>query len=187
MTDDQSTGSPRAVPRRDLLIKGGIAAAATGAALVVGAAPASAETLAPILWPIDPVRIYDSREESGRLGPGATRILVADQPAEDLAYLLNITVTDTIASGWLSVYSAEVPWPGTSTLNWTQNGQTIANTAYTFIRQADQGIAITVGGPGSTQFVIDVTGVLAVVDLDMANPSTAMSALGSRSRQLHEA
>ncbi len=154
---------------------------------MVSAGPASAEPLAPALLPVGPIRIYDSREESGRLGSGATRTLVAEEPTEDFAYLMNITVTDTFAGGFLSVFSAEIPWPGTSTLNWTQSGQTIANTAYTFIRQADQGISIHVGGGGSTQFVIDVTGVLTTIDLGTPTSSTALSALGSRSYQLHEA
>jgi len=175
MSDASSARERGSLPRRDLLVKGGAAAAAAAVgATMIGASPAGAATLIPVLLPITPVRLYDSREASGPLYAGQTRDLVGEQ-TEALAFLLNVTITETVSSGFLSVFSADDTWPGTSTVNWSAPGQTIANTAYTLIRLADSGVSAYVGGPASsTQFILDLTGVLAMVDPATFNGPTGV-------------
>lgn len=170
--NDQVVGGESRLDRRDLLVKGGAMAAvatAAGTAIAAGASPAVAAPLAPVLMPFGPERIYDSRDGDGPIHGGWVVTLTSDSPATDAAYLLNLTITNTLGAGYLSVFSADIVWPGSSTINWYGAGQINANSAYTAIRQSDQGIKVQAGGGGSTEFIIDVTGVLTLVDLAGVN------------------
>ena len=51
-------------------------------------------------------------------------------------------------------------WPGTSNVNWYTNGQILAVTTVTAV-DATAKVTVHAGGPGSTQFVIDVIGYYA--------------------------
>jgi hypothetical protein len=139
-----------------------------------------------VLLPYGPERLYDSRLASGALASGNTRTLSGDPIPEDLAYLLNVTLTDVTGAVWLSVYPADQAWPGTSTVNWFGAGS-VANTAYTWLRASDRGITIRVGGTGSTQFVIDLTGVLTLIDLGAVAASQLSVPAGNPSKALREA
>jgi hypothetical protein len=169
MLEHESQGErPSTLPRRVLFAKGAVAAAALTGAAVVNATPAAAAPLAPLLVPFGPQRLYDSRDS--QLGPllvGQERLLAGQPIPNELAYLLNVTVTATTGSGWINVFSADISWPGTSTVNWSGPGQEIANTAYTFLRPSDRGIVVRAGGAAgsSTHFVIDLTGMLSMFDL----------------------
>jgi hypothetical protein len=86
--------------------------------------------------PLDPARVLDSRPASQEgpfsspWGPGVTRQVqvagVGGVPSGAVAVVLNVTVTDTTASSFLSVWPAGAPRPTVSSLNW-QAGWTRSN------------------------------------------------------------
>jgi hypothetical protein len=179
--------------RRALLRSGGLAAAATAAAVgtsVVTASPAAADPLIPIYIPIGPERLYDSRDEGGRIGPSQTRNLL-DGVAfpEDLAYCFNVTLTSTLGtSGYLSVFPGDESWNGTSSINWDKQGQTIANNAYTWLAVEDGTINVRCGtsAGGGTHFILDLVAILMIADFgpEPLNLKTAGSARADRARAL---
>ena len=75
--------------------------------------------------PLAPVRILDSRRHrrySSPWGPWSTRSVtvagVGGVPADAKAVVLNVTVTDTTSSSYLTVWPAGQPQPTASNLNW---------------------------------------------------------------------
>jgi hypothetical protein len=122
---------------------------------------------------IDPVRVWDSRTVQGAVTvPGATAggRLVSGQ---DLGFtldliiprfargpLLNVTLDQTIGSGYLVFYPSpeddEAP-PPISNINWYGPNQIVANLVVTTMAgEAD--VAVHVGGGGSTHMIVDVLG-----------------------------
>lgn len=170
----------RGLDRRHLLMAGGAAAAVAAAgATVLGASPASAAPLVPVLTPVSPVRLFDSRDGLGPISNGLTDTLTASATTA-MAFLLNVTVVDTKGFGWVTVYSADLTTvPDTSTLNWYGPGQTMVNTAYTFIRASDSGINVNCGGGGEANYVLDLTGVLFMYDAGAVLSSLSTSAEAS--------
>lgn len=152
-------------------------------ACVVSGTPGSwrrlaAPTAAGSFTAITPVRAYDSRRaipQPGPLAAGATRtISVADArdprtgavvranvvPPGVQAVAINVTITETVGSGYIAVAPGGARNITTSTLNWTGSNQTLANGAIV----AAGGAALTIlCGPANgafhrTQFIVDVTG-----------------------------
>lgn len=167
----------RGLDRRHLLVAGGAAAAmAAAGATVLGASPASAAPLVPVLLPVAPVRLYDSREP-GALGPISDGQIdtLTNSPDAALGYLMNVTVVDTQGFGWITVFSAEQSSVDTSTLNWYGSGQTLVNTAYTYIRAADAGIKVSCGGDGQANYILDLTAALFMYDAGAAAASLPAS------------
>ena len=147
-----------------------------------GGGPASAPSaeIAPAgggtYHPLDPVRILDTRTAPpGPLGPGETRLLQvrgrAGVPASGVtAVVLNVTVTDTTASSYLTLWPADVQRPLASNLNWTP-GVTVANLAEVGL-VTFQSVSDSVGifnSQGSVDVVIDLEGYVG----DESNSSTA--------------
>ncbi len=177
-SENASTGG---MHRRQMLAMGGAAAVAAAGATVIGSSAAGADPLAPLLLPTTPFRLYDSRQAGGRISGGQLDVLTTANPAEDLAFLLNVTVVGTAGTGWLNIFSADDTTTQSSTINWFAANQTMVNTAYTWIRQSDQGIKVSCGGAGSTQYILDLTGVLTMVDLAIfATPTGARSTTAAR-------
>jgi hypothetical protein len=114
-----------------------------------------------------PVRVYDSRPgklpagvEKSKLVHGEERVLSATvggavPPGIASAVQVNLTVTGTGPSGWLSLFATGVPWPGTSSINWGAEATTIAN-GTTVGLDADG--RFTVKAAGTTDVVVDVLG-----------------------------
>src|SRR5438270_327266 len=100
---------------------------------VAGPASAPSNAVVPGLGayhPLAPARILDTRS-STRLGPGATRDVgvagLGGVPASGAtAVVFNVTATDTTSAGYLTVWPAGIPRPGTSNVNWPA-GKTVAN------------------------------------------------------------
>jgi hypothetical protein len=185
MTEQSFDGvDARGLDRRHLLMAGGAAAAVAAAgATVLGAGPASAVPLVPVLAPVSPVRLFDSRESVlGPIANGYTDTLTGSSTTY-LAFLLNVTVVDTQGFGWITVFSADLTSvPGTSTLNWYGPNQTMVNTAYTYIRASDAGIKVNCGGGGQANYVLDLTAVLFMYDAGAAAasiPATVDAAVSS--------
>jgi hypothetical protein len=165
---EQSTNhiEPSRPRRRDLLVGGGALAAAAGVAAVSMASPAGAVTPTPIpaYLPFGPQRVYDSRDGDGPIHSGFSRILGPDDPPPDtdIAYTYNLTVTNTAATGYLGVFSADISWPGNSSINWFGPGQLIANNVYTAF-DATGAIELICGGGGSTDFVLDLVAISTIL------------------------
>jgi hypothetical protein len=118
-----------------------------------------------------PVRVYDSRQPNSQGSPALAALsttvidLSAAGPLGALppgatGALVNITVTDTIASGFLTVYSnALATAPATSTVNWVLPLEDVAVQTPVKV-DATGSVKVTVGPNGSTDLIIDVIGYL---------------------------
>jgi hypothetical protein len=114
-----------------------------------------------------PVRVYDSRPGGSNAGPiagGTSRIVDLAGPVTTPAVppgatgaLISLTLDSTVSSGFLAVFANGLTWPGNSNTNWYTTGQILAVTTVTAVDAAAK-IVVLAGGPGSTQFVIDVIG-----------------------------
>ncbi len=111
---------------------------------------------------LTPSRVLDTRVTGATLGPNSSlnlKVVGVDHvPATATAVALNVTVTDTSASGYLSVYPATGTRPLLSNLNWV-SGQTVANLVI---------VPVGVGGQvsfynhtGTTDVVVDLEGYFA--------------------------
>ncbi len=108
---------------------------------------------------LTPVRIFDSRTTSP-LGPNTTRnVPVTGRggiPASGVsAVVMNVTVTDTTAPSFLTVWPAGLPQPVASNLNWTA-GKTIPNLVEVAVGQGGQVSIYNLAG--STDVIFDVAG-----------------------------
>jgi hypothetical protein len=117
--------------------------------------------------PHGPQRVLDTRHGTGtgvvaRIGDGGTvRLKIAGTgtiPAGATAVALNVTVTDTSAAGYVSVYPDDVPRPGVSTVNFVA-GQTVANS--TIVALSPGGYVDLYNHSGPVDLVADVTGYFA--------------------------
>ena len=74
---------------------------------------------------------------------------------------LNCTVTDTEQSGYLVIsasdLSGQLQRPQTSNVNWSTNGQTLANLVLTAVG-GENTVSVYCGGIGRTHFIIDLQG-----------------------------
>ena len=125
----------------------------------------SAGTVAPGgLTTLPPARILDTRSAKGASGPvaaGATVHLnvqsVGGLPGSGaLAVILNVTVTDPKASGFLTVYKDLGTKPTVSNLNF-KAGETIPNLVVAPVG-GDGKVAIYNGSAGTVQIIGDVSG-----------------------------
>ncbi|GAA1500860.1 hypothetical protein GCM10009760_63060 [Kitasatospora kazusensis] len=109
--------------------------------------------------PLPPQRALDTRQGSAVAASGALRLRVAGAgqvPANAVAVVMNVTVTDATAGGYVTVYPSGEAAPVTSNLNHTA-GRTIANLVTV---QVGAGGSVTFlnGSGGSVDLVADVTG-----------------------------
>ena len=118
--------------RKFLAIVGAFAAALAGgfaARLLVS--PAAAASVVPAGYvTLGGGRVYDSRGADGsapRLAGGTIVTIDAGHPGAS-AVGVNITLTDTTGSGYVAAW-ATGPWPGTSIINSSVAGETVANFA----------------------------------------------------------
>jgi hypothetical protein len=149
-----------------MVAAGGVAALApVSFAGVTAAAPPSG----PLITLLTPRRIFDSRVDDvplgrAKLASGGSVIVtvsVPDEPRFLLAAFLNVTITATEGVGFLRVRGSDSsggqPVPATSNVNWSQNGQTLANLALTTVG-SEFGVEIFAGGAGRTHVIVDVQG-----------------------------
>ncbi len=153
--------------RRRMLTTVGGAAALTPVAMRGGPAAAAPATTGSLITLQTPIRVYDSRTDTTLLGgdkisaeesiivtvgiPGETRIL--------LSVFVNVTITETEGAGFLTVFPSDLsgtqPMPETSNVNWSQDGQTLANLALSGVG-GESGVEIFCGGLGRTHLIVDV-------------------------------
>ncbi|MEP6661001.1 MAG: hypothetical protein ABJD24_13885 [Acidimicrobiales bacterium] len=107
-------------------------------------------------FPVDPSkREIDTRGIRGRLVAFETYRVALEVPPFAFA-LVNLTLTQTIAAGFLSAFPADIAWPGTSSVNWFQTNQDTAN--LTVVGTDSQGAMNLYCGAGQTHVVIDLQG-----------------------------
>jgi len=120
--------------------------------------------------PLTPARILDTRTTiGGHLGPlgqGQTLNLQVTGhgrvPASGVtAVVMNVTVTDTTAASYLTVYPADVTRPVASNLNW-QSGATVPNLVE--VALSADGQASFYNAVGSANVLADVAGWVASED-----------------------
>jgi hypothetical protein len=100
----------------------------------------------------------------GRLGSNGTMtVQITGQggvPSSGVsAVIVNVTVTDGSASGFLTIYPAGVPRPLSSNLNWVA-GQTVANLVEVAV--GTNGQVKVYNAAGSTHVVFDVAGYVSI-------------------------
>jgi hypothetical protein len=115
---------------------------------------------------LTPSRILDTRTGAGPLGQGATlTVLIAGQggvPATSVsAVVLNVTVTNTTAPSFLTVFPAGLPLPVASNLNWI-GGQTVAKLVTVGL---GAGAASAYNPRGSADLIFDVAGYYSTPDV----------------------
>jgi hypothetical protein len=109
---------------------------------------------------VTPVRLMDTRSSGGPLGAGASRDLTVagvtpGAPAGASGVILNVTVTNTTAPSFLTVYPKGATQPLASNLNWMA-GTTIPNLVSVAV---GTGGAVTFyNASGSTDVVVDLQG-----------------------------
>jgi hypothetical protein len=161
----------RLLSRRKMMIGVGGAVAVAPLAMVSSAA---ADSTGPLVVLTTPVRLYDSRIDAvplggAKLSSGNSVIVTAAGFGASgflVAAYINVTVTQTEASGFLRVngsdLSGERPVPNTSNVNWFANNQTLANLALTTVG-GENGIEVFCGGGGRTHVVVDIMGYIPFV------------------------
>jgi subtilisin family serine protease len=136
--------------------------AAASCSITMSAARSATATFAvipdPGLSAISPVRVYDSRSGGGPRWTGSTLALpVAGSvgiPADAEAVVLNVTVTDPQASGFVTVYPCGGSLPTASNLNFIA-GQTVPNAV---VAGVGAGGAVCFYSMSATHLVVDVNG-----------------------------
>ena len=125
--------------------------------------------------PVTPGRVYDSRcaqPSPGALSSGGIRLLsVAAQrdlttgavtnanfvPSDATAVFANVSVVNTVNSGYLTINPGGVTTISAATITWGTSNQTQSNGVSLTLDNARQ-ITVLAGGPGATDFVIDIFG-----------------------------
>ena len=108
-----------------------------------------------------PLRILDTRTDGKTLGPGDSLSLTVtggSVPAAASAVALNVTVTDTTASSFLTVYPAGDARPLVSNLNWVAH-ETVPNLVIVAVGAGGQ--VTFYNDAGSTDVVVDLQGYFA--------------------------
>jgi len=122
-----------------------------------------------------PTRIYDSRGGAGPLGAGLRGAPARTVPvtgvggvrADAIAVVLNVTVTDTTASSFLTVYPTGVTPPTASNLNWLA-GQTVPNLVEVGVGSG--GSVDLFNAAGSADVIFDVAGYV-TAEADAPGPA----------------
>lgn len=116
------------------------------------------------LRPVAPCRLFDSRQtpDAGRVSADTWRLAVAGRCSIEpgaRAAALNVTVTDVVVPGYVTVWPSGMPRPEVSNLNF-EIGHTIANSA---VVQLSPDGTIDVHSSGQAQVIIDVTAAFVAV------------------------
>ncbi|HYC87660.1 MAG TPA: hypothetical protein VEO54_00485 [Thermoanaerobaculia bacterium] len=111
-----------------------------------------------MLYLLTPCRAIDTRDSSP-IANGQDPIVpvggLCGVPAGAKAVAANLTIIAPPTDGWMGAFPSDLPWPGTSTINYRAN-RTRANNAV--IPLSGDG-RITMKNSGSElHFIIDVTG-----------------------------
>jgi hypothetical protein len=123
---------------------------------------------------LTPCRVIDTRNATGTDGgpaltfPGTRPRVFQIQglcgvPTGAAAVTINVTIvspnmTGPSGGGFLTLYPAGSALPNVATINWTNADSALANGAIVPLGTAPNDLAVWLGGTGTVQLVIDVTG-----------------------------
>jgi hypothetical protein len=128
---------------------------------------------------LPPTRILDTRGAGGPIGPGAVRTVrvagVQNVPANAGAVIMNVTVDQPTANGFVTVYPTGEPTPLASNLNFVR-GQTIANLVTAKVGQ--DGSVNIYNLAGQTHVLFDVVGWFPSADGSSASGLSTTAAQG---------
>jgi hypothetical protein len=128
---------------------------------------------------LPPTRILDTRGAGGPIGPGAVRTVrvagVQNVPANAGAVVMNVTVDQPTANGFVTVYPTGDPTPLASNLNFVR-GQTIANLVTAKVGQ--NGSVNIYNLAGQTHVLFDVVGWFPSADGSSASGLSTAAAQG---------
>jgi hypothetical protein len=132
---------------------------AAGKVVVTSANPAGMVPGA--LLTVSPSRLLDTRVTGPKLGANTTRTLqvtgVGGVPTTGVsAVVLNVTVTETTAGGYLTVSPTGSTRPVVSNLNWP-GGATIPNAVTVKVGTGGK-VSLYQSGPGTAQVIVEVAG-----------------------------
>jgi hypothetical protein len=154
--------------RRRLLRMAGLAGAGSVAVAAGAASPAAAQPTGFSFVPINPYRSIDTRPDPLFTNQLFDIDLITDEdvvqqiPSTAVAVTYNVTVADTVGTGFLALFPADINWPGNSSINWWRSGLLLANGGVVALGESPfSGVGsatVLCGGGGSTPFLIDVTG-----------------------------
>ena len=132
--------------------------------------------------PVPPSRLLDTRSGMPLTG-GATldlQVTAGGVPSTGVSgVVLNVTVTNTSAAGYLTVYPAGAPRPTASNLNWLA-GWTVPNRVFVSVGTA--GKVTFFNSSGSTDLVVDVNGYFtdATTTGNLFTPASPVRVLDTR-------
>jgi len=113
---------------------------------------------------ITPCRLLDTRQSGQPLAAGEQRMFgsigLCGIPATAKALSLNVTITQAMQPGHLTLFPASCPVPGSSTINFAA-GQTRANNAFLRLSEgASPALAAkaVLAAPGTVELIVDVNG-----------------------------
>lgn len=137
----------------------GAVVAATATALSVDPTVAEADGGASVYLAVGPVRLADTRSNSGFTRPAGSTIRVAvagrgGVPRNASAAVLTITATDNAGSGYVTVYPSGTARPATSTLNLNAPRSTVANSTIMVLG----GGSVDIFTSTPAQLIVDVSG-----------------------------
>ncbi|MEP7114265.1 MAG: hypothetical protein ABI862_13450 [Ilumatobacteraceae bacterium] len=101
--------------------------------------------------PLAPTRLYDSRNSGGAWQPGETRAIAV--PTGAVAVAINVTVTDAVGAGFVTVFPCQAALPVVSSINYV-SGQVVANLVQIGVSDG----AVCVHSLRRTHVVIDLQG-----------------------------
>ena len=110
-------------------------------------------------WVEGPLRANEHRQVSVKDGRSLTGALDAADLVPPAARVIayNLTISDTLGAGFLSVTPADAPTFGASAINWSSSGFVVAN-ASTVNTDANREVMVWAGGGGHAEFIIDIVG-----------------------------
>ena len=161
MTDDLEENVAR---RR--LIGAGLGVVGGVAALGALSQPAHAAASDAEFWSYGPQRVVDSRNgtgtTTGKISGGQTRTISLANifiSGVSLTAIVNLTLTQTENSGYLTVWQSDLTRPGISNINWFGTGQALGNLAVVGLRSNPVSFNVYCGGlSGRTHFLVDLVG-----------------------------
>ncbi len=149
--------------------------------LVVAAAPAHAAppTTPGAMASLPPSRILDTRLSGGTFRASESRSLQVTSkggvPSSGVsAVVLNVTVTDTTAGGYLTASPTGTPRPTASNLNWDAAGTTTPNAVTVKVGTGGK-VDLYQSGPGTAQVIVDVAGYFVDGDVTDAGGFIALT------------
>ncbi len=118
-------------------------------------------------WALTPCRLVDTRNPNGPMGgpalaASANRTFVltgaCGVPTTAKAVMVNLTVVNPAAAGFLTLYPSNQSAPTASTINFMPGAVRSNNATVGLATDASGGITVKNGSAGTLHFVLDVTG-----------------------------